>query len=258
MRTTERAPAPAVPLPVAPPTVAAETAPRLAALETCRREFAALAERDASGGAKVRAADIAGACAGLYREPACAAAMRHPASAPERFAASIAVPCRDAYCPRLTAPRPKLCASADLPRPSELLDEWRELNQHILALELRVPIETLSPLFSTVTVPVRPSAPAVLETSLQVAVVPDGHGGARAVVGGRSVPFTELPPNDAFAALVRGARSHAFASGRAVLSVDGSVQHALTIAALDVLRREGFTKVSFVVTPATTGAGGAR
>jgi hypothetical protein len=82
-----------------------------------------------------RATALARACADLYREPRCRDAMLG-SHQPAEMASHIATACAEAYCPRLEAPRPKLC-DAGLPAgPSELMSSWRELQRRILELEL--------------------------------------------------------------------------------------------------------------------------
>jgi len=109
------------------------------ALERCQKARAeAVAQLEApTSDVSSASSRLAPACADLYTERACGDAFRGAAQVPvtER-AASIARACRDAYCPRLTAPKPRLCAEATLPAPSELASQWSELSQRILSLEL--------------------------------------------------------------------------------------------------------------------------
>jgi len=94
--------------------------------------------RVARGGAPGHSAVIARACADVYSEPGCASVMRDPPRRSEAITGAIAAACRNAYCPRLAAPRPTLCAMLGLPPPVELGRRWRELQNRILALELDV------------------------------------------------------------------------------------------------------------------------
>ena len=114
-----------------PPAPAQGTAQRLAAITHCQQGFERFIQTP-----HPHVPDLARACADIYREPACREAMRSPPADPSMFAATIARTCRDAYCPRLSAPLPRLCGRGDLPVPSELASQWPELQQQILALEL--------------------------------------------------------------------------------------------------------------------------
>lgn len=84
-----------------------------------------------------RAAIVAKACAPLYTEPRCRQAhekfdLPHPA---ER-ARTLAEACRDAYCPKLSEPKPALCAGDRWPmKPSDLAHAWSEFVPLVLAAD---------------------------------------------------------------------------------------------------------------------------
>jgi biopolymer transport protein ExbD len=227
-----------------------ERAERLAAVDRCRQGYASINPASPSV-----AADLARACADLYREPACAAAMRNPPKDPSQFASAIATACRDAYCPRLPAPRPKLCASADLPPPTELLPQWGVLQQHILALELGVDAKVLAPLFQTVTVavkrdppkPARPAGPA----TVKVWAASQGNGQVRLwIENGRSIVVRESEVADAAASLAHDARATAPPNAQIVLAIDKRLPHGLVVSLMNAFKQEGFEKFSLAVEPA--------
>jgi len=231
------------------PSVSPSLSPdRLAAVERCRQGYANLDPTSPS-----LAADLARACADMYREPACARAMRNPPKDPARFAAAIAAACRDAYCPRLPEPRPKLCASAELPPPTQLLAEWGVLQQHIMAFELGADPKALAPLFQPVTVampPTLPAAPAGPRATVRVYAKPERAGQARVWVdGGNSIIVLEDDPAGPLAALARGARAKAPANADLVFAIDKNVRHGLVIALIDAFKKEGFDKLAFSVQP---------
>jgi hypothetical protein len=71
-------------------------------------------------------------CAALYSEKACREANENFDNAPaELRLAQLARSCRDAYCPKLAAPKPQLCEMKD-PSLTELGSGWRELDTAIL------------------------------------------------------------------------------------------------------------------------------
>ena len=130
----------------------------------------------------VAAARIAESCADLYSESACANAYKSWSHTPvESRAARIASACRDAYCPKLAAPKPQLCQSTELPPPSRLLESWAELNQRILALELGTSDLDLLPISSfpmgsarAVAIPSPASSAALSATTITLRVGPKG------------------------------------------------------------------------------------
>lgn len=238
---------PAMRPPAAPPD---ERADRLAAVERCRQGYANINPASPSV-----AADLARACADLYREPACAAAMRNPPKDPAQFAPAISRACRDVYCPRLPAPRPALCASADLPPPPELLAQWGVLQQHILAFELGVDAKALAPLFQPVTVavkrdPPKPARPAGPPT-VRVWAAIQGNGQARLwIENGRSIVVRASDVADAAASLAHDARATAPPEAEIVLAIDKRLPHGLVVSVIDAFKQEGFNKFALSVTPA--------
>lgn len=188
-----------------PPLAPADLAQRLGAIESCRQGFANLGKTP-----RPHAADVSRACAGVYREPACAEAMRNPPEDPTAFASTIARACRDAYCPRLPAPRPRLCGAADLPPPSALLTQWAELEQQIMAFELGLDPKVLAPFFRPIVVypkdvPAQQPAP---RAAIVVDVRTAGPGRVRIAAGkaGSVVVRSDVAIGDpAIAALARDA-----------------------------------------------------
>jgi hypothetical protein len=227
------------------------SADRLAAVERCRQGYANIDPASRSV-----AADLARACADIYREPACAEGMRHPPKEPERFAGAIASACREAYCPHLPAPRPALCTSAALPPPTEMLAQWGVLQQHILAYELGADPKLLAPLFQPVTVAMKrdpPSAPDAAHVTVRVYAKPEGVGRARVWIdGGKSLVVLTDEPDGALAALARAARDGAPSDANLVLSIDKNLPHGVVMALIDAFKREGFHKFALSVKPDQT------
>lgn len=91
------------------------------------RCLAAARSTAAPTGARSRAGEIAVACADVYKEPGCADAQRRFDEGPvESRAITLARRCRDAYCPVLPSPKPRLCREEPA-NPSELGASWQEL-----------------------------------------------------------------------------------------------------------------------------------
>jgi biopolymer transport protein ExbD len=235
---------------------AARTERRAAALQTCRQVFAALARVGGAGAPVIRASDISRSCAGIYEEPACADAMRNPPADPAEFAGAIARPCRDAYCPRLAPPQPALCSRTDLPPPSELLVEWRALNLRILAIELGVPSGALAPTVATVPTNV-PSPPPTLpsaEAILRLTISREGDDAVRARIGDGHAVAVGSGANDAFAEMVRHARTASPPEMHLILIVEASLTYRIVATVLDLLHREGFDHVELEVEQAPVSA----
>lgn len=223
---------------------------RLAAIERCQAGFA-----DIGKASPPSTAGLMRACADIFREPACAAAMRDPPADPAAFASTITRACRDAYCPKLAAPRPKLC-TGDLPAPSELLFQWGDLQQHIWAFELGVDPKVMAPLFRPITVSVRDLPPLQRKpvTTVVVHAKPEGSGRVKIwMTNGRSivVPENAADDNPAIAALAREARSRVRAGEDAELLLRGDKQVLLSVASalLVAFKKEGFAKVALMTEP---------
>jgi len=200
-----------------------------------------------------RSAELARACADIYSEPGCAEAWRHPSPRLEERASAMATACRDAYCPKLPAPRPALCATKDLPPPVEMARQWRELQSRIIAHELGVAPEIVEVLSSTkrVTVSKRITVPAAPEQSPLVVRL-DGEGrGARVSIEGReeSVLLEPRGKDDALAAMFRRAKARAPAGTGVVVGAGATVAYDTVVRVLDVLKDEGFPDVSFAAGP---------
>lgn len=71
-------------------------------------------------------------CAALYSEKSCREANENFDNGPaEMRLAVLAKTCRDAYCPKLAAPKPTLCENKD-PSTGDYASGWRELDTAIL------------------------------------------------------------------------------------------------------------------------------
>jgi biopolymer transport protein ExbD len=236
---------------VRPPAAAPdERAERLAAVDRCRQGYANINPASPSV-----AADLARACADLYREPACAEAMRNPPKDPAQFASAVSSACRDAYCPHLPAPRPGLCASAALPAPTELLSQWGVLQQHILAFELGVDAKALAPLFQPVTVAVKRDPPKPVppagQATVKVFAATQGNGQVRLWIENRnSIVVREDAVADAAASLAHDARATAPQDAQILLAIDKKLPHGLVVSLIDAFKQEGFGKFAFMVAPA--------
>jgi biopolymer transport protein ExbD len=228
---------------VTPP---AATEERLAAIERCRQGYArlgAIANVDPTS----LAAELARGCADIFSEPGCAAAMRNAPADPAQFASTLARACRDAYCPRLPAPRPRLCERRELPPPTELLGQWGELHQQIMARELGIAPEALAPLFQPVTIPAAREVSREAPTSVHVHAKPEGSDRMRVWIdGGKAIVVPQDGSTDRLAALARDARAHA-EGANVVFSVDKKMPYGVVIALIDAFKQQGFTRFAFSV-----------
>lgn len=232
-------------LPYRPPGLPGDgSVDRLAAIERCRGGFADLGKTSPPS-----AAALARACADIFREPACAAAMRDPPTDPAEFAGTITRACRAAYCPKLPAPRPKLCAG-ELPPPSDLLFQWGELQQHIWAFELGVDPKVMAPLFKPVVVAVeRDPKPAPVERpTVHVYAKPQSAGRMRVWIdSGKSVVVPFDGAGKAIVALAREARKETPGGASLIITADKNLPYSAVIALLDAFKKQGFSRVTFGV-----------
>jgi hypothetical protein len=90
-----------------PPAPARSEAERLAALNRCAAAFGQLAEDRAA-----TAAAVISACAPMRARPSCRAALAAATNGDGALAAMLG-PCRAAYCPDLSEPRPAACTTAE-------------------------------------------------------------------------------------------------------------------------------------------------
>ena len=230
----------------APPPAGAVSKEKLAAFRRCNEALAQNDDAPLPAGDS-RSARLARACADVYSEPACAAAMRNPPRDVAAIASAIAEACRHAYCPRLPEPRPALCAG-ELPPPVEMLRRWRELQTRIIALELGVApevVEALAPptrfTVSKQLVPPAPRAPA-----LGVRVTGDGRNVHVAIEGQKqTVALAAGGKDDALVALFRRVRAAAPAGTGIALDAERAVGYDAVIRVLDDLHAAGFTDVEF-------------
>ena len=200
-----------------------------------------------------RSAELSRACADIYSEPGCADVWRHPSPRLEERASAMAKACRDAYCPKLPEPRPALCATKELPLPTEMARQWRELQSRIIARELGIApeiVEALSPV-KHVTVRKRLTMPPEPEKPPLVVKVANEGRGVRVSINGvkESVLFDPRGKDDALAAMVRRAKAKGPAGTGVVLGAGSTVAYDTVIRVLDVLKNEGFPDVSFEAGP---------
>jgi hypothetical protein len=231
--------------PAAVPTVAKA---KVDAFRKCREASERLESAAPVPGSGSRAVQLARACADIYSEPGCSAVWRNPPEKIEELAGAIAKACRDAYCPRLPAPRPALCATRQLPPPVEMSRRWRELQARIYALELGVApevVEALSPPTRfTISKQAAPSGPAVPPVVVRVAT--EG-GGARVSVEGQkdTVLLVAGGKDDPFAALARRVKAQAPAGTGILLDAEPSVGYDMVVRVLDGLNEAGFVDIDF-------------
>jgi len=242
---------PAAPAPSPPPAAAmppAGTDEHRAAIERCKQGYAGIGAISHVDPPSL-IAELARDCADIYSEPACAAAMRNAPADPSQFASTLARACRDAYCPHLPAPRPRLCDRRDLPPPTELLGQWAELHQQIFARELGIAPEGLAPLFQPMTVPaardVTPAPPPVhvyakTEGSHRMRVWVDGVDSITVDLYGGSKPL---------AALARAAHTSAAPDAQVIFACDRRLPYGAVVSVLDAFKKEGFARIALSVRP---------
>jgi hypothetical protein len=242
---------PAAAAPAAAPIPRAATEERLAAIERCKQGYANL-DAVAHVDPPALVAELARGCADIYVEP-CAAAMRSAPADPDQFASTAARACRDAYCPRLPAPRPRLCERGALPPQAELLGEWGELHQQILARELGLPPETLAPLFQPVTaLAVRDVA---REGPAPVHVYARPEGGSRMRVwleGGGGITVDLYGGSKPLATLAHTARAKAAPDAQVIFACDRRLPYGAVVSILDAFKKEGFARIALSVRPELT------
>ncbi len=73
------------------------------------------------------------ACAAVYAEPECRAAFVKAAGDGSELVSTVAVPCRRAYCPALTAQHLKLCEAKEPVTQADAEEGWPSLHNAILA-----------------------------------------------------------------------------------------------------------------------------
>lgn len=80
---------------------------------------------------------MAAGCAATFKDPVCRAA-HEKFDMPEHSVrnATLARACADAYCPKLSAPKPRLCTSGTDIGPGQLVLEWDELRYAAWKLDL--------------------------------------------------------------------------------------------------------------------------
>jgi len=205
-------------------------------------------------------AGVATACTELYTESGCAHAFRTAATLPmEARAVSIALACRDAYCPKLALPKPALCAPDEIRSALQMLAMWPELDARILSFELNVSVEEVERLVprTTPVVDVKQSntvlptlsaetgsATSILTVSLRV----DANGRARTWVDGE--PPEMLPVQiDVAAFATVAAKAKKRAAAQVVIAVDKRATHSQVVALIDALMNEGISNVAMQLVP---------
>jgi biopolymer transport protein ExbD len=210
------------------------------------------------------ATKLAVACADLYSESRCSQAFRAWSQTPvtER-AATVTRACRDAYCPRLTQPKPVLCAESDLPPPSAQPVVFAELNQRILSFELDlslervhallpVPLSLRAPLgVEVVSAAPLPSAipldaPGRFVVRVELGIDPRGQAYV-AIDDGQRVALPASAPEATLREVAEAARTRVTDSqARVVMHVDRKIAHGTVLALLSALRAAQFSRIAFV------------
>lgn len=188
------------------------------------------------------------ACADLYGQKECRAAWSALFSVPDapEHLARVGDICSKAYCERLPAPRPRLCAGegAELEH-NELVDALIELDTAILSAETGWPeiaakLAQKTRLFRVVEVPVTPvelpraqASPDVTAT-LAAVVASDGS----VLLNGEVISDDELR---------RACREHAAANPDTgfVISAAKEVEYRRVVEILDIAVQSGLHRVSF-------------
>lgn len=136
-REAEQQPSPAAAAPVPDGDLDAKITACLAAQDKVAQ---ARAQRGgpAPAGQPSDAAVVAGACAPLYRQPACRDAMVHfDTPPPAERSRTVLQACARAYCGELPAPKPSVCAHPDnVPDDEQQFMAWNELREAILKHDL--------------------------------------------------------------------------------------------------------------------------
>lgn len=241
---------------------------RVPAAKRSAVERCVTARKEAAAGAS-NAVKLAGACADVYSRPGCANAFRRLADVhPAERATSISRACRDAYCPELAEPKPRLCQLSDLPAPSVHAALWAELDQRILSRELGMSLEETRQLFAAppalrvppgvdaiaTAVPL-PSAGPDASTSTVLDVVVGFDEQARpyiSVAGGPHAPVSDAE-SEISASVVALERSQIpRRSVRAVIHADKKTPYRDVVAVVRALRVAGIFKIAFATGTTTT------
>jgi len=208
-------------------------------------------------------AGIGTACTDLYTEPGCANAFRASATLPlEKQAASIALACRDAYCPKLEPPKPILCALAETRSQSQMLAMWPELDTRILAFELNVSVEEAEQLVLRCALPVVDAQ----QTNMAIPTSSTESGSAASVLtvsigvdaNGRPCTWVDGEPPEllpvqidvgAFASVAAKAKKRTAA--QVVIAVDKRATYSQVVALIDALNKEGISTVAMQLVPSS-------
>ncbi len=110
-----------------------------AAIDACRKQVVATIIKAKTGkDLDLVTLQLATTCSELYVERKCRQSFVNLGQlSPDQRSAHLARSCRDAYCPLLAKPLPKLCAQKKLPNnPTKLAKLWKELHWRILSRDL--------------------------------------------------------------------------------------------------------------------------
>lgn len=200
------------------------------------------------------------ACAGLFAEPTCRAAVLET-SAGDRTArnATVARACAAAYCPTLSAPRPWLCdVSVDELPDEQVAGGWSTLRELALVRDLgsdggrmAVALDMLErALTVTVSIPIAPATEtAPPDDPIIVALRSAPRGFVLTVTNGdRTEEHTvaDDPTMEQLAARIPAARGP---SPRAVIRADRTVPQSHFVRLVDALRSAGYTRYAIDVRP---------
>jgi len=127
--------------PIASPPAADELDVKIAGcIGATRNAATARAKRGgpAPAGEPSDAAVVSRGCAPLYKEAPCRDAMvKFDEPPPERRSMTVLQTCARAYCDKLGAPKPAVCAHVDaIPEDEQQYTEWNELRQAILSHDI--------------------------------------------------------------------------------------------------------------------------
>lgn len=200
-----------------------------------------------------RVSTYAEACGAFYSEPACAEAVRALPLTPEHRRATLPIAvCRDAYCPKLPDPRPKLCQTVGQEglREDELLAGWDELHPAILALDATRSPEA-SELFSGLARRMAqryPTPTSTVSSSRSVTILLSGGSGSSLLaLLDMTQPFIvpEHAKTKDFDALVSAATGKSEAAPNVSIVASEEVPHRAVIQLMDALTARGATKIRF-------------
>lgn len=212
-----------------------------AALKSCADAFGEIANSALPSDAT---AIYARGCHDLYREPECRQAVASLADiSPDVRIAMLARHCANAYCGKLDAPAPRLCAPGPLPAADEIGPAWRELDERILTLEIGSDAPGIGRIAGAitreVTVQVPRSPPPEEPATDDIALTLAGDRVSIAVAGKTWKIGTAPTPAELAPIVAAVDKTH-----RVVLHVSKDLQYATVVAVLTALQHAGVTRVA--------------